>query len=105
MNAGLLTERITLQAATLAADAAGQEIQTWANVGTVWANVRYLTGREYIAASADTAATSASFRVRYRTDVLPGWRISYAGRTWNISEVLPDATRRQFVDLPATSLD
>ena len=51
-DAGALDQRITLQARTASVDALGQGVETWVEVGTVWAKAQPLRGREFFAAGA-----------------------------------------------------
>ena len=48
MDAGQLTKRATLLEPIEAVDADGQIVQSWAERGTVWGNVRWLRGGESV---------------------------------------------------------
>lgn len=41
---GQMTSRVTVQSRTMAADAYGQPVATWATVRTVWARVEFVSG-------------------------------------------------------------
>lgn len=65
MEAGLLTERVTIQEDRgTAADAHNSPVENWRPLGTVWAEVRPLTGQEQQLAQQTQA--QAQLRVRLR---------------------------------------
>lgn len=89
INAGRLTERITLQLRATGVDALGQESTTWADMATVWASATTKRGREYFAAGAVQADAVTVFRIRYRADVLHSsgaLRVVWGGRPYDITE-------------------
>jgi SPP1 family predicted phage head-tail adaptor len=92
-----LTHRVTVQQRTASVDAIGQPVETWSDVGDIWANVRFLRGLESIKANQDTATTQASIRTRKRSDITPAMRAVYAGVNYNITAVLPQ--NAVFMDL------
>jgi len=46
MKIGKLDKRITLQSRSATLDDYGQELNSWSDIATVWANVKPLGGRE-----------------------------------------------------------
>jgi SPP1 family predicted phage head-tail adaptor len=46
MRISKLQQRITVQRRSTTLDAYGQEINSWTNIGTVWAEVKPLSGTE-----------------------------------------------------------
>lgn len=99
MDAGSLSSRISIKARSTSVDAIGQPVETWTTLATVWANVRHLSGSESIKADRELSVVRASIRIRWRTDVDAGMRVTAGGSTYEIRAVLPDAQRREFVDL------
>lgn len=93
-----LNHRVTIQARTSGQDEIGQPVETWADVATVWASVAYLSGLQAIKAGADVSILKASVRIRYRTGLDAGMRITHGAVVFDIKAVLPDA-RKQYVDL------
>lgn len=87
MRAGRLDRRLTIQSRTTAADAQGQQIETWSDVATVWASKRDLRGREYFAANATNADVSTTFEIRYRSDVTVLHRVVCEGTTYDVQQV------------------
>lgn len=79
LNAGQLDQRITLQSPVLTKDAAGQRVQTWADVAVVWAQARPARGREFTAGDALQHAASVVFTIRWRSDVQGTWRVLWRG--------------------------
>ena len=99
MDSRSLNQVIKIQQQSTVHDAEGQELDDWSNVATIWANIRHLNGLEVVKADALTSIVKASMRIRYRTDLNAGMRVSYNGKFYNIVAVLPDEDRREYVDL------
>lgn len=99
MQAGRLRNKVKLQALADVQDELGQPVQTWADVATVWADIRTMGGIESIKANASTSIIKASIRVRYRTDINAGMRVLHGSTAYDIKAVLPDEGRKQYVDL------
>lgn len=87
MRAGKMDRRVTIQSRSTAADAQGQQIETWTAVATVWASKRDLRGREYFAAQAVNADVNTVFEIRHRTDVTVLHRVVCEGVTYDIQQV------------------
>lgn len=95
---GDLRDRIELQAATEAADAAGQPIRTWATYATVWAQVVSPGGTEASTAGQQQAITRRVVTMRHRSDLAADHQIIWRGRTLNPQSVRdPDGLRRWLV--------
>ena len=99
MRAGTLNRRVTFKQLTDGQDEAGQPIQTWVDLVTVWANVRHLSGVETIKADAGTSIVKASIRIRRRTDINAGMRGYLGAAIYEIKAVLPDEESRERLDL------
>lgn len=99
MKVGALRNRINIERRTSSQDALGQPVETWALVAAVWADIRHVSGLETIKASADTSTVRASIRIRYRTGLDAGMRVTHGATTYDIKAVLPDEARREYVDL------
>lgn len=105
MRAGTLSRRVTLQAKTGGVDPIGQPLpESWQDVATVWANIRFTSGLEAIKADAETSIAKASIRIRYR-QVDAGMRVIYHGKAYEIKAVLPDEAGRVYVDLVCEVVD
>ena len=99
MLAGKLNRRITIEQRSTTQDAIGQPVETWTTVAELWADIRYQRGLEAIKAGADISVVGASIRIRYRTGIDAGMRVTHGADVFNIQAVLPDAGRREYVDL------
>lgn len=96
--------RVLIQKLTAGQDDIGQPTQVWGNLiatgdGKIYANIRYLNGVETIKADATTPITKASISIGRRTDVTTAMRVTYGGTTFQINNILPDATDRNRLDL------
>ena len=100
-QAGRLNRRCTLQATGTTQDELGQPIPGWADVATLWADIRMKSGLEAIKAGASVSVVQASIRVRYRAGITAGMRVVHNLQAYNITAVMPDVGGREFVDLVA----
>ncbi|AVG17032.1 head-tail adaptor protein [Chromobacterium vaccinii] len=89
MRAGRLDKRVVFQKQVKGRDSAGQPTNTWQNLPAVWANVLFVSGREYITADRQQQESVASIRIRKRP-VTASMRVRYGGEIYEISAVLPD---------------
>lgn len=64
-----------------------------------WADLRHLSGLESIRADGTASIVKASARIRYRTGITAAMRLSAEGVDYNITAVMPDVARKQYVDL------
>ncbi len=95
-TAGILRHRVTLQECVSGQDEAGQPIDAWQDVATVWAAVEPLRGREYFAAAQVQAEVTTRIRIRYRKGIRPDMRVRYGERTYNINAVIdPEECHRE----------
>lgn len=88
MRIGQMRDRITIQRNEPVRDAIGQPIDNWQNVATVWADVRFLNGKAFIAADKETSSVNASIRIRKR-DVTTDMRVIFESELYDIVTVLP----------------
>jgi SPP1 family predicted phage head-tail adaptor len=79
MQAGKLTELITIQAPSLGVDALGQRVESWSTVADVWAYARPLRGREFFAAGQMQSEAAVEFGIRYRDGVAGNMRVLWRG--------------------------
>lgn len=88
MRAGRLRHRVTVQSASSSTDSFGQPQPSWASVGTYWANVVPLMGKEAERARQIRADVTHTVQMRIPTAITPEMRLSYDSRTLNIVEVV-----------------
>ena len=98
MRAGDMDRRVTLQRFTTTQDEYGEEVQTWADLATVWAEVRQQGGREYLAAATTMADRRVVFFIRWYPGLTVEDRVSYGGALHDIEEVR-EIGRRDGVEL------
>lgn len=103
MRAGKLKHRVTIQTPGQVRDPAGQPSTGWTDFDTVWADVRYLNGRQFLTSNAEKNAATASIRVRWRTDLNAAMRVVYGATVLDIVAVLPDEEGQDHVDLACTT--
>ena len=100
LRAGALGQRITLQQRSVAQDATGGQLATWADVATVWAEVTPLSGRELIAAQAVASETSHQITMRWQPafadpKTVAALRVVMNGRLFNIKASINDDERNR----------
>lgn len=88
MKIGKLRHRITLQEYIATRDSFGAEVEAWVDIGTVWASIEPLSGREFFAAQQVNAEVSTKITLRYRTGIKPEMRVLFAGRVFEIVSVI-----------------
>ncbi|BEH60170.1 phage head-tail adaptor [Burkholderia pseudomallei] len=99
LKAGELTERITIEKRGGGVNENGEPLPgDWVEHASVWANVRFLSGKEYVVSGAIHSSAIASMRIRFRRDVDSEMRIRHDGRLYDIAAVLPNR-RHGYVDL------
>lgn len=91
MRISRLQQRITVQRRSSTLDAYGQEINSWTNIATVWAEVKPISGREKLRSNAMVVEAQLTHEVTVRYSALftpptsaDAWRILYGSRTFNI---------------------
>lgn len=60
-------------------------IEEWNIVATVWAAYRDLSGREFFAARQVQAELTGEFKIRYRKDIKPHYKIKWGERIFEIA--------------------
>jgi SPP1 family predicted phage head-tail adaptor len=88
MRAGRLDRRVTIQRQEQTQDAYGQPVETWTDVATVWAEVRDITGKEFVSAQATQNAVQTKITIRHRAGIVPAMRAVHGSDTYNIESVL-----------------
>lgn len=91
--------QVKLQQLTEGQDEIGQPVTTWADVATIGADIRHLSGIESVKAGSETSTVKASIRILYRVGVTAGMRIVRGTTAYNITAVLPDVGKKRHVDL------
>ena len=88
---GRLRHKVEVQAKTTAQNpVTGALVPTWTTIASPWADIAPLSGREFIAASAEQSEVRAKIVMRYR-NINAAMRVVHRGMYYNIHAVLPDA--------------
>lgn len=81
--------RVTVLGASVMRDSLGQPVRTYAPVfQRIHADVRFISGREYVSAERQHSSTLASVRIRQRA-VSADMRVEIDGVQYDIQAVLP----------------
>lgn len=101
MQAGRLRHRVTVQRSTDSIDQYGDQTPTWASLGTVWASVEPLSGREYFAAAQMQSEVSTRIVIRPISGVTltPKDRVKFGSRYFDIQSVINRDERNRELQL------
>jgi len=85
MDIGKLDKRITLQSRSTTTDIYGQPLNLWSDVATLWANIKYVGGREKLRSGVVDINIDVTIAVRYAEQIsnvkeTDGWRVVYVAR-------------------------
>lgn len=103
-SAPLLDQRITLQQKSVSRASNGEEVVTWNDVATVWAEAVPLRGREFFAAAQMQQAVDVRFRIRARTGLSGDMRVQWKAQPYDIIAIIPGTAQFSgFLELMAVS--
>jgi SPP1 family predicted phage head-tail adaptor len=94
-----LNKRVTLQYPTRIPDGMGGWTVIWFGAATVWAAIWPVSASETIQASQATMTITHRIRMRYRAGLKAGWRISYAGRYFNVVSIIDPNMAHRWLDV------
>lgn len=101
MRAGRLRHRVKLQRRATRFDSLGAPSETWEEVGTAWASVEPLSGRELLSAMEAGAQVTHRVGMRWREGVLPVDRVVHRGRHLYVDSVIDPMERQRELVLMA----
>lgn len=106
LKAGSLRQRVTLLSLQSAQDDSdGQIEEAFVPIAEVWADVRMVSGREYMQADSAQSKIVATIRIRHRDDVVATMRVLYGLRTFHVDAVLDDpASGREWLTLACSEV-
>ncbi len=87
--AGKMRERVTFQQKSATRNALGEEVVTWTDVCTVWAEAIPLRGREFYAANQTQQAVDVRFRIRARAGLTNDMRLLWKATPYDITGLIP----------------
>ena len=99
---GFLDRRVTIQVNAPTLDGAGQEVEVWSTVATVWMRVKPQRGGERFQAHQVMGKAVTTFQARHRTDVSVLNRLVYDGKDWDIHDVR-EMGRKRGIEIDATA--
>ena len=88
MRAGRLNQRVTLECPVDVEDEYGATVMEWTEIGTFWAAVEPLTGKEIIAADAVAEITDVRVIMRYQPGITAAKRLKHNGANLEIKTVI-----------------
>ena len=88
MRSGRLNKRVTIQELSISKDQFNADIESWADVITVWAHIEPLRGREYWQAKQVVAEVTGRITIRYQQGIDEKMRVTYGDNTYNILAVI-----------------
>lgn len=88
MRAGSLEDEITIQSLGQGQDAFGQPIESWTTFATVPAEIRDVSGREYLAAQATQNTVQTVITIRVLNGVKPSMRVIHGDDVYSVEAVL-----------------
>lgn len=94
MKTGDLRRRITIQVPTIVRTGTGGQTVTWTDHATVWAKAWSVSGSESMNDMKINMLRIQKFCIRYRSKLLPSWRIKYGTKYFNITGIDPDEKKR-----------
>lgn len=97
-----MDRQITLQVLTVSQDGAGQPVESWSDVATVWAWVRPFRGGERFTAQQIVGKAVTTFVIRYLAGVTVTHRIAHDGRQWDIHDIR-EVGRHEGLEIDATA--
>ncbi|HNT63665.1 MAG TPA: phage head closure protein [Candidatus Desulfobacillus denitrificans] len=99
MRAGLLDQRVALQAKSVSRAANGEEVVTWTTEATFWAQVQQLRGKEYYAGGQMQDAVDVKVRARWRSDVAREKRLLWGAVPLDIVSVIEVGARKGWLEI------
>lgn len=96
--AARLNKRVALQQLVKGKAAGGAPTEVWENVikagdGKIWAGIRDLTGRQYMAAGGTQNSVQTEIEIRHRVGVIPAMRVVHGADIYDIEAVLDQQGR------------
>jgi SPP1 family predicted phage head-tail adaptor len=99
---------VTVEFVSYTDDGAGGQVTTWTPGGTVWCDIIDAGGDEPYSDTSDgrkRTVEKAVFSTWYRSDLLDAaaFRLNWAGRLWNVTNVDDVQYRAKFIEMTATA--
>lgn len=101
MQAGRLRHQVTLQQKSVSRDEFGAEVETWATVAAIWAELEPYSLRERLTMRRQAGESVVGFRVRAPLAISVGKRLVFDGANYDVVDI--DATREHKGELLITA--
>lgn len=111
LAAGKLNHRLRLERLEISQDSAGDTVEEWVLVDTLWASIEPLSAREFIASRSPQSEMTTRIGIRHRAEVDASMRLvhgldcctTYGEQVFNIEGVLPDKqSGLEYLTLPCS---
>ena len=93
MQAGKLDQRVTIQQKSTSRNSIGEEVVTWADLATVWAEAIPVRGSEFFAAAQMQQVVDVRFRIRYRAGLTGAKRLLWKTLPYDIVAIIPGTAK------------
>ena len=89
-GAGGLEQRVTVQRPEVDVDDSGEaSVVRWIEVATVWAEIKPLSGREWLASAEFRPGVTTRIRIRWLEGVNASMRVLHGATVYGIDAILP----------------
>jgi SPP1 family predicted phage head-tail adaptor len=99
VQAGKLRNQVVIQGLVNTPDDVGGNIESWVDIGTVWAQVRPLRGKEFWSAQQVNSSLDTVITIRYHENITTVNRIKFGDRIYKIHAVVNPEERREQLQL------
>lgn len=100
MKIGDLNKRISFEAQSKSSDGMGGQTVAWVSVASsIPAAIWPVSANETIKSMQVVMTISHRIRIRYRSVMKPDWRISYAGRYFDIVSIVDPQEEHRWLDI------
>jgi SPP1 family predicted phage head-tail adaptor len=99
MDAGQLNKKIYIQQQTQDQNEYGEQETIWTTIATVYAKIKPLVGKEFIAAQQISTNITHDITTRYLRCVKPKMRVLYNDRYFDILSVINPDEKREWLYL------
>lgn len=102
---GDFKQRVEIERYITVPDGMGGTTQEWAAVGSVWANIRPLSGQKRLEFGKLGSTVTHEIQMRYRTDITDQDRLMYNGRNFTLKFKINEDEENAFLSFGAASED
>lgn len=103
-NPGVLDSRVQLRYPVVTRDTDGGAPESFVSAGTFWAQRDPVSGGRLFAGEAKHYETIRTYRLRFNSDVVAGWRLVHGTDAFEVVSVLP-VGRKDYMDLACRTLE